>query len=292
MDFSFLAQHCLGETSGHIRLDNSCSDGGLLCLSGAFVDKVKKSFLLVCNPLTGATKFLPSLDPDITEDYLMHRDPSDITGDYLMYRDPSSGAYKIFAVVVEFYAQLHYYMYDSTFESWERILTLKQDDIEMKNLRSCSIVFNGVYYCVCGGGTHAYELSAYNMNEDRWLAAGVKTELGSNIKSVSFVVRDDCLLLLAKTRRNRTRVYRIDEMKLSGLDGSKEIKLPKKLDWSKAFAYGDFILFLKEVQTEFTVVDIGNTEAEKTRFVPLFPTRFSSLNPIYGKGTFNLHATV
>ncbi|KAG0583896.1 hypothetical protein KC19_3G169700 [Ceratodon purpureus] len=310
LDLSFLApllaQHCPGETiSGHvIRLDNSCSDGGLLCLKGAICDDLgyeQTRFLLVCNPLTRTTKFLPSLDPDTTEDlmYLVHFGRS---ADYLMHRDPESGAYKIFAVVVEFHVQLHFYMYDSNLGLWEQILTLKRDDVG-KNLRSCSIVFNGVYYnCACGGGKRAYELSAYNMKEGRWVVAGVQIpELDSSITSVSFLVRNDCLLLLAKTRWNRTRVYRIHDdselgWKLSRRDGAKEINLPKELDWHQAFAYRDFILFHKEVHRNYMVVDIADRKkAVKTRIVPffgLFRTGSGPLWPIYTRATFSLQATL
>lgn len=216
-----------------------------------------------------------------------------------MHHDPSSGAYKVFAVADGGRFHYHHYMYDSNLGFWKRILTLK------RSLHSCSIVFNGVYYCVSGGNGHAYEISAYNINEEKWVAAGVKTELDSTILSVSFVVRKDCLFLLAwplrriETLRIETLVYRIDdskEMKLLRLDGSEEIKLPKELAWYKAFAYGlDFILFVDAVQTVFTVVDIADPEVVTTRLVPLFPSRLGpvfSIDSDCGRATFNLHAKV
>lgn len=106
------------------------------------IDKDVTNFLLVCNPLTRTTKFLPSLN---------------FTQDYLMHRDSSSGAYKIFAVMVKYRSLLHYYMYDLKLELWKQILTLKRDKIWITNLRLYSIVFNGVYYYVFGEGTHAYK---------------------------------------------------------------------------------------------------------------------------------------
>lgn len=285
------------------QIERFCSDGGLLCVWGKllerdlryyFSDIIPHYTLLVCNPLTKSCKLLPQFD--FTYQSSVN----------LVMKRESSGEYKVFAVALVYTGEpgvtLRHCMYDSASDSWKLLLDLKRDCSDVTLLRYCSITFDGVYYCVSGGGRQPYELYAYDIKQNSWVAAGVKMKLNPKITQVLFVVSNGRLLLIASILEEKL-YFSITKVGLRGTEavGSSAdyVSLPPNFTWKRgvALAYRDSIILVSESKCRFMAVDLLSLSADlkELKFItPLtvIPTSERYTHTSMANASFDVHATI
>ncbi|KAG0627687.1 hypothetical protein M758_2G220500 [Ceratodon purpureus] len=307
IDLSFLPQRMTQLSSCPCywtpQIERFCSDGGLLCVWGKllerdlryyFSDIIPHYTILVCNPLTKRCKLLPPFD-------FTYQGSID-----LVMKRESSGEYKIFAVALAYTGApglyLRHYMYDSASDSWMLLLDLKRDCSDVSLLRFGSIIFDGVYYCVSGGGRQPYDLYAYNIKQNSWIAAGVKIKLNPKTTRVLFVVSNGRLLLIASILEEKL-YFSINQVDLRRTETMYSpavyVSLPANFTWKRgvALAYRDSIIFASESKCRFMAVDLLSLSADLKELKSITPMSVIPTSERYtqtnmANASFDVQATV
>ena len=307
IDLSFLPQRMLRLSScpGYWtpQIERFCSDGGLLCVWGKllerdlryyFSDVIPHYTLLVCNPLTKRCKLLPQFDFTYQSSI-----------DLVMKRE-NSGEYKIFAVALAYTGEpgmkLRHYLYELASESWKLLMDLKRDCSDVTLLRYCSIIFDGTYYCVSGGGQQPYDLYAYDIKLNSWVAAGVKMKLNPKTTQVLFVVSNGRLLLIASILEERLyfSINKVDLRGTEAMDSSTDFfPLPANFTWKRgvALAYRDSIILASESKCRFMAVNLLSLSADLKELKPITPMSVIPTSERYrhtsmANTSFDVQATV
>ncbi|KAG0563370.1 hypothetical protein KC19_8G025300 [Ceratodon purpureus] len=255
------------------QVDRYCSDGGLLCVWGKITKggarrpelaSVEEYHFVVVNPVTKRSKLLPA------SPYMFDHKPEDL----VMHRD-SSGSYKIFATWAISMPALRLFMYDSASNKWKVLRTF----FPTMNFR-CSIIFEGVFYCLLNFGLMIQNLFAYDIVQDAWYVHGQKQHSGdpfgmkiedhrllSSSDHLSFVIRKGSLLLVASgwDEALMNPYLSAHKLDLSGtttmIASTRCVPRPKSIrTWTwisgATFEYGDSIILASNVKRRAAVVDL------------------------------------
>ncbi|KAG0562269.1 hypothetical protein KC19_9G132300 [Ceratodon purpureus] len=254
------------------QVDRYCSDGGLLCVWGKItkddVRRPQRGFVeeyhfVVVNPVTKRSKLLP------TSPYMIDHKPEDL----VMHRE-SSGSYKIFATWVVSMQALRLVMYDSASNEWKVLRTFTS----VTEVR-CSIIFEGVFYCLLSFSLGVHDLFAYDIVQDAWYVHGEKQHSGDPVgmkvehwlmscfNHPSFVVRKGSLLLVASgwDEALLQAFFCAHKLDLSGtttmIASTRCVPRPKSIgSWTwisgAAFEYGDSIILASNAKRRVAVVDL------------------------------------
>lgn len=285
------------------QIERFCSDGGLLCVWGKllerdlrfyFSDIIPHYTLLVCNPLTKRCRLLPQFDFSYQSSI-----------DFVMKRE-CSGGYKIFAVALAYTGEpgvnLRHYMYESASDSWTLLLVLKRDCSDVTLLRYCSMIFDGVYYFVSGGGRQPYDLYAYDIEQNSWVAAGLRMMINPKTTQVFFVVSNRSLLLIASILEEKLyfSINRVDLRGTEAMNHSADcVSLPANFIWKRgvALAYRDSIILASESKCRFMAVDLLSLSADLKELrsitpMSVIPTSERYTHTSMANVSFDVQATI